>query len=164
MKTTTITVRTITRTAKGVVCHALSGEEYLYTTLTLDDALAIPGNVANITYDEKTMKISDAMLISNMPNAVELADKLDKAKAKTTAFLAPPPAVPAKPKAPPNAMNKSVSLAYAKDLIVAGKLQLADMLPCAEVFYQFMTGELEVLNLYPPLLQNVKVKCEEIKQ
>ncbi len=158
----TITVRTIIRTPKGIILKVLSGEEYIYDTFENDEILSIPGNVVNITYDDKN-KITDAMFMAFTPDAIELAAKLEKAKTKTAEILKPKTPEPVRtpaPKPPPNAMNKSVSLAYSKDLVIAGKLPLADLLPCAEVFYQYMTGELEVANLYPTLLLNTKMPKE----
>jgi len=53
-------------------------------------------------------------------------------------------------------MNKSVSIAYAKDMLVAGKIGISDLLPCAEAFYLYIVGELEVTNLYPALMTNAR--------
>jgi hypothetical protein len=160
----TITVKSINRTPKGVIVTTMAEEEYKYNTAEVDEILAYPGTVANVTIDDKTKIITTAMKLAYLPDTVKLSEQIETAKAKTAEIIkqntpqkvAPP--VRANVKPPPNPTNKSVAISYSKDLLIAGKIMIDDLLPCAEIFYRFMTGELEVVNLYQPLLTNTTAK------
>jgi len=40
--------------------------------------------------------------------------------------------------------DKGICLSYAKDLVIAGKVEFKNILPCAETFYRYTSGDLEV--------------------
>ena len=134
----TITVKSIRETHKGVILTTLGGEEYKYTTLELADILEKPGTVANITFDENK-KITAAQKLAFLPDTVALAEKADAAKKKTAAIVNEP----VKPPAPKqvNPINRSTSLSYAKDLVIAGIIKVQDLVKCAETFYLYTIGE-----------------------
>jgi hypothetical protein len=167
MQSKTITVQKLRKTPdKGIFVTTMANEEYSYSTAEINEAVGKPGDVANITFDEKTNKIIKAMFITNMPDVIKLSEKLDAAKEKTAALIKQnaeakiAPSIPAPIIRTPviNPMNKSVAISYSKDLLIAGKIGTDDLLPVAEVFYRYMIGELEVANLYKPLLTNTKLQ------
>ena len=43
-----------------------------------------------------------------------------------------------------NIKNRTICLAYSKDLCVAGKLGLSDAIHCAEIFYRYTTGSITI--------------------
>jgi hypothetical protein len=134
----TITVKSV---SAGKIM-TMANQEFKCANAQATGVLNRAGVVANVTIEGDA--ITDAMQLAYLPDSVKASEKIPVKL----------PDKPAQPKAPPNAMNKSVSLAYAKDLVIANKLDIHDLIPVAEVFYLYQTGELEVTNLYQVLLGN----------
>lgn len=51
--------------------------------------------------------------------------------------------------------NRGVSLSYAKDLVVSGKIELDDMLTFAEIFNRYLSGALVIEDM--KILENIMV-------
>lgn len=84
----TITVKIVKPTPpKGVNITTMANEQYTYTTAAIDEVLNRPGVTANITFDDDTKKITDAMFIMYNPDALKLAEKIDAAKTKSDTLL-----------------------------------------------------------------------------